>query len=158
MSNDGEVAKAPEIAPCWCGEVIDADHRRLPPANLMMTHPTGEILMVEVAHSRYALSEVKRRWGAERDIWRAGFKAGSQAADGMTLAVAEVDKSIETANDNLVGARGDGNITVGLPPTSAMSRDRALRLAAWLVALADPTGERFAAVLRAVLHSGDERP
>ena len=62
---------------------------------------------------------------------------------------------IDTTNDMLVGSRGplaDQTFTLMLPPAAGapFSRDRALRLAAWLVALADPLDEEFPAVLAAV--------
>jgi len=62
---------------------------------------------------------------------------------------------IDTTNDMLVGSRGplsDQTFTLMLPPAAGepFSRDRALRLAAWLVALADPLDEQFPAVLDAV--------
>ena len=55
---------------------------------------------------------------------------------------------IDTTNRFLVSARGD-EVLVLNPPRTGISRDDALNLAAWLVALAGG-GEKFAAVLRAV--------
>lgn len=60
----------------------------------------------------------------------------------------EVDL-IDVTNDNLVGKRGDGTI-VFLKPAMPMPVDEALRMAAWIVALADPLDEQFPAVLEAV--------
>jgi hypothetical protein len=49
----------------------------------------------------------------------------------------------------MVAAHGE-NIVVMRPPVAPITRDQALNLAAWLVALADPLGEQFAKVLKAV--------
>ncbi|CAN1724402.1 conserved protein of unknown function [Hyphomicrobium sp. 1Nfss2.1] len=46
---------------------------------------------------------------------------------------------------------GGGGIALLVPPRTPMTKDEALVLAAWLVALADPLGERFEKVLDAVL-------
>lgn len=56
---------------------------------------------------------------------------------------------IETFNKFFVGATSNG-IRLMRPPTGELSHDDALNLAAWLVAVADPGGERFAEVLAAV--------
>jgi hypothetical protein len=56
----------------------------------------------------------------------------------------------DTVNDCLVGIRGS-DIIIGLPVLRPISKSEALRLAAWLVAVADPFGEDFDAVRRAVL-------
>lgn len=53
--------------------------------------------------------------------------------------------TIETLNDHLVGVQGD-LITMMIPATGPMTRDKALRLAAWLQLCADPGGERFAEI------------
>lgn len=66
----------------------------------------------------------------------------------MTAGESNVD-DIDTNNDCLVGARG-GRIVMMAPPYAPMSKERALRLAAWLVVIADPGGEKFAKVLAAV--------
>ena len=52
-------------------------------------------------------------------------------------------EEIETVNDHMVGVRGDGRIVVTLPPLAPMGQAEALRLAAWLVAVADPGLERW---------------
>jgi hypothetical protein len=57
---------------------------------------------------------------------------------------------IDTINDHLVGVNGFG-VVITLPPAAPMDRDEALRLAAWLVAVADPGGERFEEIRNAVL-------
>lgn len=56
---------------------------------------------------------------------------------------------IDTSNDHLVGTQG-GRIVILMPPLAPMDKDEALRLAAWIVALADFEGDRFPAVLEAV--------
>jgi hypothetical protein len=56
---------------------------------------------------------------------------------------------IDTTNDHLVGTMG-GRVVILVPPTGPMDPDEALRLAAWLVALADPSGERFGEIRKAV--------
>lgn len=44
----------------------------------------------------------------------------------------------------------NSGISIMLPPRGTISKDDALVLAAWLVCLADPLGDRFAKVLEAV--------
>ena len=58
---------------------------------------------------------------------------------------------IETGNDQVVGVQGE-NILVMLP-NQKMTKEEALRHAAWLVALADDSGEQFQKVLDAVLNT-----
>lgn len=55
----------------------------------------------------------------------------------------------ETANDQLAGISGAGIVTVMMPKVR-MTREEALRHAAWLASVADPSGEEFARVLAAV--------
>ena len=55
---------------------------------------------------------------------------------------------INTMNDHLVGVQG-GRIVIVMPPLGPMDRDEALRLAAWIVALADDENT-FGDVLEAV--------
>jgi hypothetical protein len=57
---------------------------------------------------------------------------------------------IETINDCMVASVA-GAVAILNPPLGPMDRDKALRLAAWLVAVADPGGERFAEIRKAVL-------
>lgn len=57
---------------------------------------------------------------------------------------------IDTTNKFIVAAQGDAIRVMRPHMATAMSKDDALNLAAWLVALADPGGERFAQVLVAV--------
>lgn len=61
-------------------------------------------------------------------------------------------QGIETMNDHLVGVQND-MITMVLPPLAPMTKDEALRMAAWLVACADPLGERFRATLDKILNT-----
>lgn len=56
---------------------------------------------------------------------------------------------IDTTNDHLVGLQG-GRVVMLMPPLGPMDTDEALRLAAWIVAIADLDGDRFTAVLEAV--------
>ena len=56
--------------------------------------------------------------------------------------------TIETGNDQIVGRNGHGTISVMLP-LRVMTRQQALRHAAWLVAISDDDDE-FPAVLAAV--------
>lgn len=56
---------------------------------------------------------------------------------------------LDITNDHMVGARGD-LVVILVPPWTPMLRDEALRMAAWIVATADPGGERFGEVLAAV--------
>lgn len=60
-----------------------------------------------------------------------------------------MNEKIETANDCLVCASG-GGVGILMPPAGVMPKDKALRLAAWLVVMADPVGDDFQAVLDAV--------
>jgi len=61
---------------------------------------------------------------------------------------------VDTTNDFLVSMRRGGEeILLLYPPVTPMTREEALRLAAWLVAIADFEGERFPAVLEAVLNT-----
>lgn len=55
----------------------------------------------------------------------------------------------DTTNHGVVSAKGDRVIILN-PPHHAMEKDEALVFAAWIVAIADPTGERFRQVLDAV--------
>ena len=57
-------------------------------------------------------------------------------------------EAIETVNDHLVGIQG-GNVVMVLPPTAPMPHEEALRMAAWIVAIADDD-DRFGAILAAV--------
>lgn len=65
---------------------------------------------------------------------------------------------IETKNEFFVGVRGEGEVLILKAPVGPLSNERALRLAAWLVAMAtanrpgDPA-ETFAPILRAVLET-----
>lgn len=57
---------------------------------------------------------------------------------------------INTINDFLLGTNGE-SFGFLIPPAGAMSKEQALRTAAWLVALADPLQSDFPAVLKAVM-------
>ncbi len=64
--------------------------------------------------------------------------------------------AVDTANRFMVGLAGDGIAIRGSAQLirglarRPLSKDDALNLAAWLVAMADPTDERFPAILQAV--------
>jgi hypothetical protein len=58
------------------------------------------------------------------------------------------DNEIDTTNDSLVCVRGSGQIAL-LRPRAEYTKDQALRMAAWIVALADDEGE-FDSLLEAV--------
>lgn len=62
-----------------------------------------------------------------------------------------MNEEIDTTNNHLVGSR-NGHIVITFPPQGPMGKHEALRLAAWIVALADdsPDHEVFAKVLEAV--------
>lgn len=63
------------------------------------------------------------------------------------------EETIDTTNDCLVGVRHDAIVIVNLGPLQrGMNKEVALRLAAFIVALADPTPDhaQFAKVLAAV--------
>lgn len=55
---------------------------------------------------------------------------------------------LDTSNDFFVGTNGD-TISIMRPPHE-MTKEQALRLAAWLSILADPLDERFPAVRKAI--------
>lgn len=59
---------------------------------------------------------------------------------------------VHTTNDYLVGVRAGDIVLTTLAPNISIPTDRALRLAAWIVALADPTHDHaeFRRVLEAV--------
>lgn len=59
---------------------------------------------------------------------------------------------LDVTNNFLVGVYGTGEISIALPPPpgARIPRDKALRLAAWLVAVADPEGTEFPKILDAV--------
>jgi hypothetical protein len=62
-----------------------------------------------------------------------------------------MEAKIETFNKFLVGVHGDRIVMMNSEElTGSLSADDALLLAAYLVTLADPNGERFAKVLEAV--------
>lgn len=66
---------------------------------------------------------------------------------------AEQASAVETINDCMVaalGRPGRGSLMILRPPLGPLDPERALRLAAWLVVLADPFGTRFPVVLNAV--------
>ena len=56
---------------------------------------------------------------------------------------------METLNKFIVGAMAD-QIVIMNPPRAPISREDALLLAAWLVAIADPIEDDFHAILNAV--------
>lgn len=58
-------------------------------------------------------------------------------------------QSPETINDFLVGAIGDEVIVLS-PVHGRMTKAQALRMAAWLIVIADPLEEEFPAVYQAV--------
>jgi argininosuccinate lyase len=61
-------------------------------------------------------------------------------------------EEIETINDHLVSTNGD-TITILMPPMGPITKEQALRLAAWLAAMADPMGDRFEAVRAAIANT-----
>lgn len=64
-------------------------------------------------------------------------------------------EEINTANDFWFGVIGfDNNFRINpMLPVQDMDRDKALRAAAWLVAMADPMQDKFPQVLEAVLNT-----
>ena len=58
---------------------------------------------------------------------------------------------VDISNQHLVGWRGDG-LTIVIPPIPSVPipADEALVFAAWIVCLADPLGDRFAAIMKRV--------
>lgn len=79
-----------------------------------------------------------------------GDVAGLVCTD-CRVTLEEVEEPIDTSNDLLVGSSGD-KIVVGLGPLvmEGVDYETALRMAAWIVALADPRGQRFPRILDAV--------
>jgi hypothetical protein len=60
-----------------------------------------------------------------------------------------VTDPIDTGNYFLITAQGE-NVLIMRPPMRPITREQALNMAAFLVAIADPTRERFEQVLTAV--------
>lgn len=58
--------------------------------------------------------------------------------------------SIDSSNWFFVSAAAGDRIVINGTVPPVLTRDQAVNLAAWLVAVADPAGEHFAAVLAAV--------
>lgn len=56
---------------------------------------------------------------------------------------------MNTFNKYIVGMAHNGLVIMN-PPRAAMSTEEALVLAAWIVSMADPLGEKFAEALKAV--------
>lgn len=56
---------------------------------------------------------------------------------------------MDTTNKFLVGGNV-GGIMILMPPRDRLTQEEALVFAAWIVAMADPTGEKFAEALDAV--------
>ena len=66
--------------------------------------------------------------------------------------MSEADKlhGIDTLNRYGVSLAFTDRVALLMPPRTPMEADDALVFAAWIVALADPMGDRFPAVLEAV--------
>lgn len=62
------------------------------------------------------------------------------------------ETKIDTTNKMLLGAIGP-NFVISKPPSIEMSKDEAINLAAWIVAMADPTREQFDPLLSAILET-----
>ena len=64
------------------------------------------------------------------------------------------DAVIETVNDHLVAMNGTGGVAIMMPPMGYMSKEEAIRLAAWLVVCAeDYDAARFGKVFEAVCNT-----
>jgi hypothetical protein len=61
---------------------------------------------------------------------------------------------MDTFNKFMVGVQADKVVILNIVGPSYLSKDEALNLAAWLVSLADPGGEKFTDMLSAV-QNGD---
>lgn len=68
----------------------------------------------------------------------------------MAEASNKSEEVIDTTNQFMVGANRD-RVIVQIPVRRPLEKEEAIRLAAWLVAIADPTQKRFTKVLAAVL-------
>lgn len=69
------------------------------------------------------------------------------------MAETTVDEPIDTMNDHMVGVTG-GGVVIMLPPITAMPKEEAIRLAAWLVVLAgDYDAKRFGEIFEAVCNT-----
>jgi len=62
------------------------------------------------------------------------------------------NKQIDTSNPFIVGGAGE-YVQIMMPPRGPISKEKALNLAAWLVAIADPLEEEFPKVLRAIMNA-----
>ena len=60
---------------------------------------------------------------------------------------------IDSSNRFLVGLTGAGAIQIMLPPRAPISKEDAINLAAWLLAIADPGREQFERTWKAVMSS-----
>lgn len=59
---------------------------------------------------------------------------------------------MDTFNKHMVGMQA-GKITILNPPRGQIDKEDALVFAAWIVAIADPTGEKFKEALEAVTNT-----
>ncbi len=57
---------------------------------------------------------------------------------------------VDTLNRFMVSVNGVGTVQIMLPPREPLDKEAALNLAAYLVALSDPTRERFEEVFGAI--------
>jgi len=57
---------------------------------------------------------------------------------------------IDTLNRFMVSVTGAGAVRILMPPRGQLDKEAALNLAAYLVALSDPTRERFEEVFEAI--------
>lgn len=71
---------------------------------------------------------------------------------GATPQPAKQKAPIDTSNEFMIGASAD-TIVLHAPIPHVLSRDQAIRLAAWLAVLADPQGEQFNRTLQAIRES-----
>lgn len=59
---------------------------------------------------------------------------------------------IDTTNDHLIGSRAGTHVVMLAPPVVPMPYEEALRMAAWIVMIADPSEDhaRFTEILNAI--------
>lgn len=169
--------KAESREVCWCGEVDTAEHRRATPvlvsiwvddlAPWLRDQTDTAAFGVEVRHVPGGMTIVRQlREAVASGIALAATKPIAPAevprSDGAMQVLATslsawlfaqpVDDEINAVNAALIGSNGKGIApTIDIP--WPLEPEQALRIAAWLAICADPTLDRFAAVLRKALSS-----
>jgi hypothetical protein len=92
----------------------------------------------------------KQLWAIESEQSRGSTLASSYVTEAKLRQNERLaDPVIDTANKFLVGARGEG-LVIQRPPLGQLSKDDAILLAAWLVAMTPERRAEFEQVLREI--------